>query len=81
MKLEDIINIYNNVTQGALVVTRKQTNPSTFAKGLKKQTIEVLNFRSSSTVYTVCETSIEDVTERLEECVVAWLFENGTQKK
>ena len=81
MKLEDIINIYNGVKQSSLLVTRKQTNPSTFAKGLKTQTIEVINFRSSNTVYSVHETSMLDVTESLEECVVAWLFDEGTRKE
>lgn len=81
MKLEDIINIYNSTRGSSLVLLRKQNNPSSFAKGLKEQIIEIIDYSTSSTVYSVKETSIKDVTESLEERVVAWLFDEGTKKE
>lgn len=74
MKLEDIINAYNEATQDTLIVLRTSKSVSSFSKGLQEQTIRIVTDKEV-TMWEVKDVAIEDKTTELEYKLLVSIFD------
>lgn len=75
MKLEEIIDVFNVTTNTTLAVVRRSDKASKFAGGIKNQSIELIDYKTNIGIFKTQETSLFDVTEKLERNVLTYIFE------